>query len=240
MDSTFRIKLKRQTQVASGTGSFYFEKPNGFDYEAGQFVEMTLDGVEEASDADRVHSFTLCSAPCEDDLMITTRLRDSIFKQTLRALKPSDEVVIEGPYGTFTLREDTPRPVVLIAGGVGITPMRSLLTQAAVDGRLDDVFLFYSNRTPDECAFFGELDELQKTHGGFHFVPTMSGLTPEHTDWQGERGRVDFGLLSRYVDPVRACFYVSGPPGLVGAMRTMLAENGIERQNIRVENFDGY
>jgi ferredoxin-NADP reductase len=231
----FSSRLIRQEAAARQTGTFYFEKPTGFSFTAGQFVDITLP-VTGVPDLDRIHSFTISSAPYEDHLAITTRLRDSPFKRALRALGPGDAIDVEGPYGAFVISPDIPRPIAFLAGGVGVTPASSIVKQAARDGTLADVYLFYSNRTRDDAPFLTEFGRLQAAHSGFHLIAAMT----EDPSWPGEKERIGIEMIRRYLDPLGTSFYVSGPPAMVAAMREMLTGAGVGRDRIKVENFSGY
>jgi ferredoxin-NADP reductase len=232
---TFSSRLIRQEAAARQTGTFYFEKPAGFLFTAGQFVDITLT-VTGVPDRDRVHSFTISSAPYEDHIAITTRLRDSPFKRALRALKPGDVIDVEGPYGEFVIASDTPRPIAFLAGGVGVTPASSIVRQAARDDTLAEIYLFYSNRARDDAPFLEELGRLQAGHPGFHLIAAMT----EDPSWPGEKERIGVEMIRRYLDPFRASFYVSGPPDMVTAMREMLRLAGVGRDRIVFEDFSGY
>jgi len=231
----FVSRLIRQEAAARDTGTFYFEKPPGFAFTAGQFIDLALP-LTDAPDTDRIHTFSLSSAPYEDHLAITTRLRDTRFKRTLRALTPEDGVDIEGPYGTFVVSPHTSRPVVFLIGGVGVTPAFSIIKQAAHDAELDEMYLFYSNRGQAEAPFLAYLQDVQREHQGFHLVAVMT----DEPSWNGEKERIDIDMIRRYIDPSRGSFYSSGPPGMVRAMRDMLARSGVQRERVFFENFTGY
>ncbi len=101
--STYKVQLQKSEEVAEGTMAFYFERPGGFDFKAGQFLELTLIDPPATDEKGNTRNFTIASAPYQDHLMITTRIRDSALKHTLRNSAPSTEVRIEGPGGSFTL-----------------------------------------------------------------------------------------------------------------------------------------
>lgn len=128
-----RIKLVDRELVADGTMSFSFEKPAGFEYQAGQFADFTLIDPPEAANGHVTRDFSLASAPYEPHLMATTRLRNSSFKRIMVGLPIGTEVLLDGPYGSFPLPHDTTRPAVFLTGGIGITPVRSIALQAAHD-----------------------------------------------------------------------------------------------------------
>ena len=98
LPNTFESRLVRQELAALQTGTFYFEKPSGFRFTAGQFIEITLP-LTNLAESDRIHAFSISSAPYEDHIAITTRLRDSPCKRALSSLTPHDTVEVEGPYG---------------------------------------------------------------------------------------------------------------------------------------------
>jgi len=228
-------RLIRQEAAAFQTGTFYFERPADFRFTAGQSIEIAL-AVSDAPESDRIHTFSICSAPYEDHVAITTRLRDSPFKRALRLLKPDDTVEVEGPYGKFVVTRETPRPVVFLVGGVGITPAMSIIKDVARDSRLAGVYVFYSNRTAAEAPFLEQLNHLRAEHSGFHLIATM---TADHS-WSGEKERVSMEMVRRYLDPSGASFYTSGPPSMVKAMREMLEHCSVRREQIWSESFLGY
>jgi ferredoxin-NADP reductase len=231
----YHVHLVRQESVALQTATFYFERPAEFSFTAGQFIEVTLPPANVA-ESDRVHTFSVSSAPYEDCIAITTRLRDSPFKRTLDLLQPGDAVEVEGPYGEFVVTQETPRPIAFLVGGVGITPAFSILKQAARDGRLTGSYLFYSNRARAETPFLAELAQLDAENPEFHLIATMTA----DPSWMGEKARISTEMIRNYVDPAVAAFYISGPPNMVTAMRDMLARDGVPRVQVRFESFSGY
>jgi ferredoxin-NADP reductase len=228
------MKLLRVEQIADGTFAFHFERPEGFEFVAGQFVEIAL---EELSPSDPFRSFSIASAPCEPDIIIATRVRDSSFKQALRSLTPGIDIQVEGPYGKFVLREGDGLPHVLIAGGIGITPFRSMIVQAAADGSRAPILLFHANRDAAGAPFSAEMVSLGERESGFRFIPT---LTRPSEGWTGEKGYVDVEMLARYVDIGSAMFHISGPPAMVQSTKEMLAVAEVPADRIFAESFQGY
>jgi ferredoxin-NADP reductase len=151
-------------------------------------------------------------------------------------LTPGDAVEIEGPYGKFVVTRDTRRPVAFVIGGVGITPAISIIKQAARDSELADIYLFYFNRSQAEAPFLAPLTRLQSEHPGFHLIAAMT----DEPSWTGEKERVSIDMIRRYLDPLSTSFFMSGPPGMVTAVRELLASNGIPKDQIFFENFAGY
>src|SRR5215469_403254 len=114
--ATYLTKLVAREEVARDTSAFHFEKPAGFEFVAGQYAFWTLIGPPETDNEGTSRSFTIASAPCEQDLMFATRMRNTAMKRLLKAMKPGDEIQVSGPFGVFTLDPGSPRPAVLLAG----------------------------------------------------------------------------------------------------------------------------
>lgn len=238
---TFRTKLLRQQVVAEGTAAFHFAKPSGFQFRAGQFVDVTLIDPPETDAAGSTRTFTLASAPFENELMVTTRLRDTAFKRVLSRLSPDDEVMIEGPMGSFTLHSNAAKPAVFLAGGIGITPFFSIAKEAAHQQLAHQIDLFYSNRRPASAAFLDVLTELEARNPRFRLTATMTDLDPSSGEWGGETGFIDAAMLNRHLDTLQGpIFSVAGPPEMVEAMRQMLLNAGVDPDDIRAEEFAGY
>jgi len=239
--STYVTRLRNREQVAEDTMAFYFDKPPGFEFFAGQSIDLTLIDPPETDGRGNTRALSLSCAPDEPHLTVATRLRDTAFKRTLRALQPGSEVRIEGPFGCMTLHRTPTRPAVILAGGIGITPFRSILRQATKAATGHRLFLFYSNRRPEDAAFLSELQELARQHPAFTFVPTMTDLEKSARVWNGETGYITREMLVRFLgDLVGPVYYTAGPPGLVAAMKELLAEAGVEEDDINSEDFAGY
>ena len=149
----FKTTLRRKEEIAAGTMAFHFEKPEGFTFKAGQFGDFTLINPGETDAEGNIRGFSLASAPYEGDLMFATRMRDTAFKRVLRAMDIGTEVSLDAPYGSFTLHNNSSIPAVFLTGGIGVTPVRSIVLQAAHDSLSHKIFLFDSNRKPEDSAF---------------------------------------------------------------------------------------
>lgn len=149
--------------------AFHFEKPDGFSYKAGQYADYTLINPSETDAEGNTRTFSLVSAPYEDDLMLATRMRDTAFKRVLKTMEIGTELKLDAPYGSFTLHNNTRIPAVFLTGGIGVTPVRSIVLQAAHDNLPHKIFLFYSNRRPEDAPFLGELVAAQKENSNYQF-----------------------------------------------------------------------
>ena len=240
-ENGYSIRLTERRLVAEGTMAFYFDKPTQFVFTPGQFVDLTLPHPSETNAAGNTRAFSIASAPQESTLMVATRLRDTAFKRELQRIPLGSIIRMEGPFGKLALHADQTRPAVFLAGGIGITPFRSMVVQAAMQRSPHPMVLFYSNRRPEDAPFLEELQALQDKNPHYRFVGTMTEPAKSSRSWQGETGFLNAALLSRHlVNVEKPIYYVVGPPGMVGALRTMLKEARIEDSDIRTEKFSGY
>jgi ferredoxin-NADP reductase len=205
------------------------ERPEDYAFRAGQWFRLTL----ETSDGEQARTFSHAAAPADSWLELTTRLSTSAFKQTLAAMAPGDSVAVGPPGGRFALPEGADA-LTFIVGGVGITPVRSMLRDARQAGRaFSDALVIFGNRDVSCEPYVQELLSM-KSSG----VRVVRVLERPDKDWQGERGLVDADLLGRHgaIDGVRS-FIVAGPPLMVEAMLGVLDEVGIDRDAVRFESF---
>lgn len=237
----FMTKLENRKEVAERTMAFRFDKPPGWAFKAGQFIDITLPNPPETDAEGNTRGFSIASAPEEDFLMVTTRLRDTAFKRSLQKVPLGTEVKVEGPFGNLTLHNNSARPCVLLAGGIGITPLRSIIVRAAAEKLPHHIFLFYSNHRPEDAAFLDELEGLQKKNPNFRMIATMTDMEKSHQSWQGERGFITREMLSKYLKGVdSAIYYTTGPPGMVKGLHSVLNAAGVDDDDIRTEEFAGY
>jgi ferredoxin-NADP reductase len=237
----YQSTLLGRTEVAKETMSFHFEKPRGFLFKAGQYIDLTLLHSESGSSNGLTHTFSIANSPFAEDLVVTTRMRDSMFKRALSALPIGAEVGIEGPMGSFCLHNNTARPAVLLAGGIGIAPFLSMLSYATAERLRHPIFLFYANRYFEDAAFMDALSELGEANPRFRFVPTFTRMSNNYRGWKGETGYIGPEMLSTHVGNLRGpIYYLAGPPTMVaGACRT-LCQAGVNQDDIRTEEFAGY
>lgn len=241
MNAAREMRLRACEHIAAGTMAFRFERPAGFDFRAGQAIDLILVGARNLDEGARRHAFSLASAPFEDELMIATRMRDSAYKRALGSLPIGGKVALEGPFGSLTLHKDAGRGAVLIAGGIGITPFLSMLRQARHDRADRPIALLYSNRRPEDAAFLAELHELAGGHPHFRLVATMTDAANSSQGWDGETRVIGADLLALAADRMPApIYYVVGPPAMVESMRGALRRAGVDEDDVRTEEFYGY
>ncbi|MGH9765927.1 MAG: FAD-dependent oxidoreductase [Blastocatellia bacterium] len=239
--SAHLVKLKSRQEIAEGTMAFHFEKPPGFAFKAGQALAWTLIDPPETDDEGGMRNFSIASAPAEPNLMIATRMRDSAFKRVLKTMPLGTEVRIVGPFGALTLHQNAARPAVFLAGGIGITPFRGMLRQAAEQKLPHHLLLFYSNRRPEDAAFLKELEDLEKENSNYKFIGTMTEMARSNRVWRGETGFINQEMLAKYIGDLAApIYYTAGPPAMVAAMQKTLSDAGVSSDDVRAEEFAGY
>lgn len=225
-------------QIAESTMEFIVKRPSGFAYDAGQHLllrltELLFDDVKGARRA-----FTMASAPHEDELRIATRMTGSGFKRSLIE-GANQRVEIIGPRGS--LIRDAARPAVFIAGGIGVTPFRSMILDAVYRRIEQPTTLIVSNRTLERAAFHDLFVEVQQQHGNiFTYVPTFTNEKSDRS-WFGERRSLDIELFKNIIDDwTTSTFYVCGPPAMVTAASEMLKKQNVSQEYILSESFWGY
>ncbi|MFA5522589.1 MAG: FAD-dependent oxidoreductase [Castellaniella sp.] len=235
--TTYDVTLTGKREVAEATMEFSLQKPADLTYRAGQFCDIQLPAREGAPQRDSLHGFSFVSAPFEPDLRVATRMRGSRFKEDFRKLPTGSTVQLLAAFGDFTLHRNVDIPAVFIIGGIGVTPVRSMIVQVLHEGTAHRLTLIHANRTPAQAPYKEEFRRLAQAHENFTFVPVYTDTKVAGV----EHGRVDGELIRRHVTDLKTPrFYMSGPEGMVKAMRALLLELGVDEDNLRTEEFQGY
>jgi len=237
----YHSTLLGRTEVAEGTMAFQFEKPKDFVFKAGQYIDLTLLGSQPGSSSGLTHTFSIASSPFDGELLVTTRMRNTVFKQALSILPLGSRARIEGPMGSFSLHNNTSRPAVFLAGGIGIAPFLSMLSYATGQKLRHSIILFYANRYLEDAAFIDVLWKLERANPRFRFVPTLTRMANNNGGWKGKTGHISAEMLLTQIGIVRGpIYYIAGPPTMVAATRQTLSEVGVDEDDIRTEEFAGY
>jgi ferredoxin-NADP reductase len=235
-----RARIKEKREVATGTLMVVFDLlGREVDFLPGQYFWVTLlDPPYDDEKGPRRHISVVTSPTERGVLGLCTRLRDSAFKRSLVELPVGAEVEVEEPKGSFVLPEETDRPYVFIAGGIGITVFRSMLRYIADKGLPHRVTLVYSNRDRESAPFLDELQELERANPNFRLVATMT----KDPDWEGETRRIDTELLRDHLeeDLTAYTYLVAGPPAMAEAVVEMLKNAGAPEEQISSDGFSGY
>ena len=235
-----KARLVDVLPIAAGTMRAIFELEDAFSFQAGQTCDITLPSPKYLDEHGNARTFSIASSPADlPRLMFATRSSNSAFKRSLAESAPGTEADVDGPYGSFTLHKNTAKPAVFFAGGIGITPFRSIIKDATERGLQHDLTLFYSNRTPDSTAFLPDLEEWGQRNRHLTLVPTITDNVDIHT-WKYQKGMIDAAFLQGRLPVGEAIYYAAGPAVFVTAMRQALERLGADPDNIRTEEFPGY
>lgn len=228
--------LVRTEDVAAGIKTFWLKPERPMQYVAGEYTQLHLPHPDMDDRGDK-RWFTLSSSPTEPLIAITTKFaagRSSSFKRTLRRLQPGVQIYIASPMGDFVLPKDPHIPLIFVAAGMGITPVRSMMKYLLDSGEVRDVQLFYAAHDEAQLAFHN----LLKEYAGARFIPLIKQPGP---DWAGQSGRLE---TARILEVARAnpgaLVYLSGPEVLVETWDKELKEGGIDPGRLVTDFFHGY
>ena len=216
-------------------------KGTDIQYKPGQYLMMTFPDLIDEERGD-MRPFTMSSSPTEKDfIMITTKISDSKFKQRLNQLNKEDKVNVKLPFGRFTLDENYTGQIVMIAGGIGITPFRSHIKYATDIELPLKMTLLYSNKVREEIAFYEEFEQLMRMNPNLEVIHTVTKPEESKPKWNGRDGRIDEKMIREFAtDFDNTLFYICGPPAMVDAMVTLLKNIGAKPELIKAEKFVGY
>jgi ferredoxin-NADP reductase len=223
-----KLSFINKEQEVPGVYSFYFEPQQELTWTPGQFLYYTLTHPE-ADDRGIKRWFTISTAPFEKQVRITTRInsdRSSSFKTALMNLKHGDEIEADEPEGDFVFG-DPDKKYVFVAGGIGITPYRSILAQLDHDGHDFNVELLYANHDND-LVFEFELASLEQKHSNFHIHKFIGD------------SKVTLETLKPYMEDPNTIIYVSGPEPMVEDFDKQLKDAGMPEDRVKGDYFPNY
>lgn len=223
-------RLKRTRDVLS----IRFERPDNFNYFPGQFLFLTI----KANGKKLLKHFTMSSSPSEKDFIeITKRLTGHEYSNALMNLKRDDKVTIDAPYGDFTFNGEFDK-VLFLTGGIGITPIRSILC-CCIDYEINsDIVLLYSCKDDNNIPFKKELDSYQDLNPKLKVIYTV---THPSNLWTGNRGRITVDMIREFVpDYISRFSYISGSPLMVDSLeKILLNELNVSSKQVKKERFIG-
>lgn len=237
----FMMTLREQRVIGTDTREFVFVPDARVKFIAGQYMEWTLDHAKPDARGNRRY-FTLSSSPTESEVRLGVKFfpNSSTFKKSMETMKPGDTILAGQLSGDFSLPEDKTRKLVFIAGGIGITPFRSIVRYMIDSGDKRDATLVYSNNLLSEVSYAELFDEAEKKIG-MKTVVTLTKLDALPKQWTGYTGFINADLITREVpDWKDRLFYISGPHSLVVACTAMLHKLGVPRLNIHTDYFPGF
>lgn len=233
--------IRKEKISQNDTYTFYFERKNlPFTFLPGQYLRLTFPNLEDERGNSRF--FTISSSPTEEEyITITTRIIKSPFKFCLLKLQKGDSVEFRGPFGRFVLDENDKRSHIFIAGGIGITPFRSMIFYAKDKKLSIPMTLFASFSLSEDVIWKEELLELEKTIPNLKSIFTVTKHENSKVPWKGVVGRLDQNKFLKYIsNPTELIYFIVGPTGLVESLKSTILELGVKDENIHIENFPGY
>ncbi|HEY5220694.1 MAG TPA: RnfABCDGE type electron transport complex subunit D [Candidatus Paceibacterota bacterium] len=225
------LTLKEKESISGDIHHFTFTPDKKLSFRPGQYLEWTL-GHEKVDGRGNRRYFTIASSPTEDTLQFGIKFYEpsSSFKKKLHSLKPGDTIVAGALAGDFTLPKDPSQKLAFIAGGIGITPFRSMVKDLVDRGEQRDAVLFYSNRTAGEIAYRDVFDEAAHKIG----LKTDYIIT-------GNGKRIDAETIKRDIpDYHERMFYISGTHAMTNAFHKTLREMGVPMTHIKTDFFPGF
>jgi ferredoxin-NADP reductase len=235
------MTLVDRQRIARGTMTFWFDtNGSNFDFRAGQHADFAFLHPPVGDESDNLRTFSLANSPHDKGLvMIAMRMRETGFKTVLMSAALGTKFRVSRPRGSFTLHKDFARPAVFLVGGIGITPVRSILDWTTQERMPHKLYLFYSNREAVDAAFLEEFEALAVRNPRFTLIPTVTRLT--YSAWPYETGHINREMLSRYLTGLnRPVFYIAGPSGIVTSMTDLLRSLDVSDDDMRTEEFGDY
>lgn len=232
------LRLHEKRQLSARVFDFSFIPDRQFAFSAGQYMEFTLETPFD--DRGNRRTFTIASSPTEDKVHIGIKFYEpsSTFKQTLRALEPGGVIYAGHIAGDFTLPDNPAKKLVFIAGGIGITPFRSMVQYLASTDEQRDITLFYVVSDPNELSY---LDVLEQPMKGTLKIVTVLTAAEAPAGWQGYHGPLTADIITKEAPDIRtSTSYLSGPQAMVQNYKAQLKTLGIPRKRIKTDYFSGY
>lgn len=234
------LKLKEKVQIAPDIFDFVFEPVRKFAFAPGQYMEWTL-GHEYPDSRGNRRYFTLASSPNESNLRLGVKFydRSSSYKRSMLAMEKDSEIVAGQLAGDFVLPRGINQKCVFIAGGIGVTPFRSMIQHLLDINQRRDITLFCINRLENEIVYKDVLDKARQKLG-IKTIYTLTDITQISPNWKGKVGYVDKQMLRENVPDYKKCiFYISGPNTMVTSVQEMLIDAGVNRDHIKTDFFPG-
>jgi ferredoxin-NADP reductase len=235
------LKLKEILPIGQNQYDYVFTPDKKFSFTPGQYMEWTL-GHAHPDDRGNRRYFTLASSPTEQTVRLGIRFTTppSSFKKTLFTMDTGGRIIAGQRSGDFVLPDDPKQKLVFIAGGIGITPYRSIIKYLTDTKQFRNIVLIYSNKTIQEIAYRDVFDRAQKEIG----MKTLYTLTDRQLvppGWGGRVGRIDGSVIATEIpDYQERLFYVSGPSSLVDGFRQTLLSLGVHKNRIKTDFFPGF
>ncbi|MCK9615864.1 MAG: FAD-dependent oxidoreductase [Candidatus Omnitrophica bacterium] len=232
-----RIKFIEKIKRTSTITSFRFLPREKIDFIPGQFLQLLFDENNRKNKGLNKYLSFSCS-PQKPYIEVTKRLSESEFSRKLINLDKGDEILAQAPLGNVVFRQEM-RNITFLIGGIGITPVISILEYICEKNLDTNALVFYSNRSEEDIAFREDLDSLCRTNKNIKIIYTITDCAPINDACVF--GRIDKNLIEEKTsDLAKRIVFIYGPPGMVTAMKGLCFDLGCEKENVQIENFIGY
>lgn len=232
-----KAKLIQSIKRTSSVESFRFLPERKINFIAGQFLQLIFEQKNRNNiELNKYLSFS--SSPGHDYFEVTKRISESGFSLKLKSLKIGNDVLFKAPLGACVFKDEY-KKIAFLIGGIGITPVISIIEYIAENKINTDVLLFYSNRNEEDIAFKSELDRWRENNPNIKIIYTVTDFQPVNKEYIF--GRIDKDLLlNKIPDITERVFFIFGPPKMVETMKNTCLEINPVKENIKTESFMGY
>jgi len=234
------IIFKEKREVAEETFLYTFTRPEGYVFEAGQYATVRLpETMPHPDNRGNARAFSFASAPYESDLGFMMRDSESGFKQNMQTLQEGDEVYVSKAIGKCTLScfQDA-KPLIIICGGVGYTPVRALLRQMIYENLVTPTIIFNPNRRPETAPECEWLSSVGRDREHITVINTMTDLPKGRAGCEDCRGRIDADMLNKFApDAPEAIYFVVAGADFITSMREVLQDLKIPDERVFFDNF---
>ena len=235
------LKFKQANIIAPNTGEFVFEPDIPFSFKPGQYLEWTL-GHDKVDNRGNRRYFTIASSPTEKDMLLGIKFYEnpSSFKKALAQMNVSDTIIASQLSGDFVMPRNKKRKLVFIAGGIGITPFRSMIKYLIDKREQRDIVLIYANKTEEDIAYKNILDLAVRTFN-LKVIYVINEQKNKTITWTGKTGYIDGKMILEEIkDFNERTFYISGPPSMVAGTEKVIEKLGVNNSRIITDFFPGF
>jgi len=234
----FQIILEKTEVICENTVTFTFEaKDKGYKFQAGQYAYFTLIDPKYPDEKGNSRALSFANAPNDlDKLVISARINSSVFINNLWSLSPGSELFVSKPKGVLTLHKNSSMPAIFISGGIGITPVRSIVEDVVNKKLHHEIKLFYSNKKETQAAFMNDFMKWSIEIKNLDFIPIIDDR--ENKNWKHEFGPIDKAMLYKYLENFKnKMYYITGPSRMVDSVKDLLLNLDVNKENIITEKF---
>ncbi|MEO8664724.1 MAG: FAD-dependent oxidoreductase [Ignavibacteria bacterium] len=233
----YLVKLIERKEICDNTFTFTFDTGNtGYTFKAGQYAHFTVPDPVTKDKKGHSRPLSIASSPdTKGSIMVAARKGSSVFVDNLSRLPIGSEVYVSKPSGSMYIT-DIRSDLVFIAGGIGITPVRSIVEKILNDKSSQMIYLFYSNKSLAQAAFIDEFKQWSGENTNFIFIPLFNDDGKSKSEY--EYGSIDEKILKKYLKDLNdKIFYVTGPPLMVDSIDKLLLSADVNPEKIIMEKF---